>query len=73
MIPDRITRLVLLVLVLGLFGCASVKAWQKETLAQPIMEFKQDGPDQSFLDHAQITVEQAEGGNGGTGGGCGCR
>lgn len=65
--------LILLLLSTTFCGCATVKPWQKQVLAQPIMAWKQDSRDAAFLDHARITVEQAEGGSGGAGGGCGCR
>ena len=58
---------------ISLGGCASVKPWQKARLAEPHMQFKQTQRGQFFLDHTVITVEQAEGGNGKSGGGCGCR
>jgi len=54
-------------------GCATVKPWQKQALGRPAMRWAQDSPDRAFLEHAQITIEQSEGGSGGAGGGCGCR
>ncbi len=60
--------------LLGLLcGCAHVQPWEKEVLAQPRMRFSHDSDAQHFVDHAIITQEQAEGGSGGAGGGCGCR
>jgi len=60
-------------LALAACGCARVQPWEKEALAQPRMRFSQDSDAQHFVDHAIITQEQAEGGSGGAGGGCGCR
>lgn len=54
-------------------GCATVAPWEKAGLAEPFMQFKQLRPNQKFLIHSVITLEQAEGGSGRTGGGCGCR
>ena len=54
-------------------GCATVEPWEKARLAEPHMQFKQESRGQFFIDHSVITVEQAEGGNGKAGGGCGCR
>lgn len=61
-------------LIIGtLSGCASVQPWEKAELAQPQMNFTQMNPGRHFIDHALVTMEQAEGGNGKSGGGCGCR
>ncbi len=54
-------------------GCASVQPWEKDILAEPRMQFRSELLSRRFLDHAVITVEQAEGGDGSAGGGCGCR
>lgn len=54
-------------------GCATVSPWDKEELGKPCMEFGGDGAAQPFTAHALITNEQAVGGEGGSGGGCGCR
>lgn len=60
-------------LVVSVAGCAEVKPWQKEALAQPYMQAAGSRESESFLQHSLITVEQAEGGDGSAGGGCGCR
>ena len=62
-----------LALPLALSACARVQPWEKEALSEPRMRFSQDSDAQHFVDHAIITQEQAEGGSGGAGGGCGCR
>lgn len=54
-------------------GCATVQPWQKAELGEPQMQFVQNLPGRHFLEHALVTMEQAEGGNGKSGGGCGCR
>jgi hypothetical protein len=67
-------RLLAAILIFTLAGgCATVQPWQKERLSQAHMRFTQTQRGQFFLDHSVITVEQAEGGNGKAGGGCGCR
>jgi hypothetical protein len=67
-------RFVLLSAMLGILGgCAMVQPWEKAQLSEPQMQFVQKNPGRSFLDHALVTMEQAEGGNGKSGGGCGCR
>jgi hypothetical protein len=54
-------------------GCASVQPWDKDILAQPYMEFRGGHKTQRFMNHAVITLEEAEGGDGSIGGACGCR
>ena len=65
-------RLIFLSL-LFLSSCASVGPWEKARLTEPAMQFKQKNPGAFFVTHSVITVEQAEGGDGKAGGGCGCR
>lgn len=64
---------VLAILAAALSGCAAVKPWEKEELSKPHMRFSTEGRHVGFFEHAVITNEQAEGGEGGAGGGCGCR
>ena len=54
-------------------GCATVKPWEKAELSQPWMRFTIEGAHAGFVTHSLVTNEQAEGGDGGAGGGCGCR
>ena len=54
-------------------GCATVEPWQKAELGQPYMQPRSSEWGDGFRTHALITVEQAEGGDGLAGGGCGCR
>lgn len=54
-------------------GCAHVEPWQKSELGQPYMQPRSMQWGDAFRTHAIITVEQAEGGDGLAGGGCGCR
>ena len=50
----------------------NVQAWQKAALAEPAMQFPQDGM-QGFADeHIYFSKEASSGGNGVGGGGCGC-
>lgn len=60
-------------LALCLCSCATVKPWQKQVLSAPQMRFSQESDTLHFVEHALTTIEQAEGGAGGSGGGCGCR
>ena len=63
----------LLSCALGLGACATVQPWEKDVLAEPRMQFRGELPSRHFLNHTTITVEEAEGGDGTAGGGCGCR
>ena len=59
-------------LLLFLSSCASVKAWEKEHLADKIMQFDADKEELAWGLHAFPSREGAAGGYGGPGGGCGC-
>ena len=70
--PARDLAAAVALLALG-SGCALVQPWDKRVLAQPCMQFGDEAPAQAFTAHALITNEEAVGGEGGSGGGCGCR
>jgi hypothetical protein len=53
-------------------GCGSVKAWQKEHLADPIMSFEEDTLEASRELHWIEAREGSTGGTGAAGGGCAC-
>ena len=53
-------------------GCATVKPWQRETLADPIMQPGRNPIAAAQLDHVYFSREAASGGNTVGGGGCGC-
>ena len=53
-------------------GCAAVKPWQRETLADPIMQPGRNANAIAQLDHVYFSREAASGGNTVGGGGCGC-
>ena len=61
-----------IILFLFLSGCASVKPWEKEHLADKIMQFDADKEELAWELHAFPSREGAAGGYGGPGGGCGC-
>jgi hypothetical protein len=64
----------LILLALGFAGCAHpppVRAWQREHLARPSMQFD-DGLEGRFRQHMLSSREGADGGYGHVGGGCGC-
>ena len=53
-------------------GCANVKPWQREALADPIMQPGRNPIATSQLDHVYFSREAASGGTTVGGGGCGC-
>ncbi len=61
----------LVLLLLGA-GCATVKPWEREILANPCMVFGGNGYEIILEQHMLQYREGAAGGFGGGGGGCGC-
>jgi hypothetical protein len=55
-----------------LSGCGSVKPWEKGELAKPAMAFDSDPLQSRFEQHIYFSKENASGGYGVGGGGCGC-
>ena len=67
----RIKPLMILTMLLCA-GCATVKPWQRETLADPIMQSDGTAIETASLDHIWFSREAASGGRAVGGGGCGC-
>lgn len=65
---------VLMALVLG--GCGRMEPWvkpyERELLADPVMDWDRDPVSSSYLRHVYESREGARGAAGGAGGGCGC-
>jgi hypothetical protein len=57
---------------LALGGCANVKPYEREKLADPIMNLDDDVGKQSLEQKLFSTREAGTGGGAGVGGGCGC-
>lgn len=53
-------------------GCAEVKPWERNILAQPEMQLVPDKLESYVDDHIYFSKEAATGGKGVGGGGCGC-
>lgn len=53
-------------------GCATVKPWQREALADPIMQPGRYPVAAAQLSHVYFSREAASGGTAVGGGGCGC-
>jgi hypothetical protein len=70
----KIARTFLVLIPVSIFamGCAGVKAFEREKLADPIMERQDQFAKQSLEQKFFSTREGSIGGGGGIGGGCGC-
>jgi hypothetical protein len=64
--------LVLALGIAGVSGCVTVKAYEREMLADPIMERQEFFAKQSLEQKFFSTREGSIGGSAGIGGGCGC-
>jgi len=53
-------------------GCANVKPWQREHLADYTMQPDRDPLGTAQMEHIWFSREEASGGRGVGGGGCGC-
>jgi hypothetical protein len=62
--------------LLALQGCAPIQPWvqpyERERLADPIMQLSRDGLSERHRDHVFTVREGARGATGVQGGGCGC-
>ena len=58
--------------VAALQGCANVKPWERELLAEPAMQLDTNPVVSSADDHIYFSREASKGGRGFGGGGCGC-
>lgn len=59
-------------MALTLGGCATVKPWERGTLAEPAMLPDAYAVDAGLNDHTYFSKESTSGGNAIGGGGCGC-
>jgi hypothetical protein len=62
--------------LVALGGCSPLQPWvkpyEREHLADPIMQFDRDPVSSVYLDHVFGTREGSHGATGNIGGGCGC-
>lgn len=70
--PKRFLPALALLAVLFGTGCASVKPWQRGTLADYTMRADRDPLTDALNEHLWFSREAASGGKGVGGGGCGC-
>ena len=54
-------------------GCAAVRPWEREYLADEIIQFEPDQLEASWDQHVHEVLEGSRGGFSDSGGGCGCR
>ena len=73
--PAAMTAAVLIACML-LGGCARLQPWvkpyEREKLADPIMQFSRDSLAEKHREHVRVVREGARGATGVQGGGCGC-
>jgi hypothetical protein len=62
----------LVVVAFPLVGCVTVKPQDRTILADPLMQIGESSPAQGQISHAIENREGANGGEGVSGGGCGC-
>jgi Domain of unknown function (DUF4266) len=68
----RLSAAVAALCVFGGCALAPPQAWEKGNLAKPAMSMASDPLDQRFAQHIYASKENASGGYGVGGGGCGC-
>lgn len=69
---NKILFLLATTTVLAGSGCANVKPWQRGTMADYTMRGDRDPLGQAQIEHIWFSREEASGGRGVGGGGCGC-
>lgn len=69
---NRRRSILLLVLAVSMSGCATVKPYEMEHLADPIMAFDAEAEEDARELHWIEAREGSTGGAGGAGGGCAC-
>ena len=68
----RIFSLVTIIALTILSGCVAVKPWEREHLADPIMQPDSHKEERGVREHTISTREGSSGTFGVSGGGCGC-
>lgn len=69
-------RLLLIALLFSIAACSPIKPWvkpyERQKIADEIMSFERNPIADSYLHHVYDAREAARGGDGASGGGCGC-
>ncbi len=68
----KIRILIFLAASLLLYGCATVRPWEKESLSDPIMIIDENPINAGLREHFLDYREGVEGATGAESGGCGC-
>jgi len=68
----KIVILININLLMSLYSCASVEPWQKEALSKKEMQFNAYKVRPAMDTHFYYSKEGSSGGEGFSGGGCGC-
>jgi hypothetical protein len=71
-LKNKTVILLMLVVLSSVFGCAPVKPWEREHLADPIMLPDYNKEEKAVREHSISTREGSAGSFGVSGGGCGC-
>ncbi len=75
-ISSILTVVTLLMAMIAVTGCSSVKPWvkpyERDNLADPVMSLSRHGKADAYMHHVYQSRESARGAEGGSGGGCGC-
>lgn len=67
------SRAIFIFLLAFLSACSPwVKPYERENIADPIMSFERDPIASGYIHHVYEAREAARGGDGSSGGGCGC-
>lgn len=72
LLTQRVKIVLAVMLLLGLSGCAMVQPWEREFLADSIMQFDICKEEKAVKEHFLSTREGSSGSFGVSGGGCGC-
>lgn len=69
-------RLLFIALLFSIAACSPIKPWvkpyERQKIADEIMSFERNPVADSYLHHVYDAREAARGGDGASGGGCGC-
>jgi hypothetical protein len=69
-------RITLLLAVFCISACSRIEPWvkpyERQNIADKVMSFERDPVATSYLHHVYDARESARGGDGASGGGCGC-
>ena len=68
----RVRIFLLIIAAILLYGCSTVKPWEKEGLSDPIMIIDENPINSGIKEHFLDYREGAEGATGAESGGCGC-